>query len=113
MAKESIATTINLANALDLLSAPQIAMLAFGRYALFGDLHERAQPRPRDRVVFKQLRTVNAERPDLEDELSRLAQRDPEKVLVLAAYLKDTTPTLGAGHLAGRLEAAVEAARAQ
>jgi len=108
MAKESIATTTNLATALDLLSAPQIAMLAFGSYALFGDLHERAQPRPRDRVVFKQLRTVNADRQGLEHELSRLAQRDPAKALAVAAYLKDTTHTLGAGHLARRLEAAVK-----
>jgi hypothetical protein len=111
MTKASPLTNNSLTVVLDLLSPSQIAAFAFGGYALFSDLHDRAQPKPIDRLVSKQLRTVNADTSNLEAALLRLAEYDPEKVLAVAAYLKGITHMLGAGDMAKRLEAAVESAK--
>jgi hypothetical protein len=105
MAKETTSPT-HFSVALDLLSASQIAALAYGRFTLFGDLHERAQPKPIDRVVSKQLHTVNAVGSQLEVELQKLAQRDPVKALAVADYLRHTSPAYGSTDLADRLEKA-------
>ena len=108
MVKEPSHSTNDLSAALDLLSAAQIAALVFGSYTLFGDLHLRAQPRPRDRAVSRQLRVVNADGADIRRGLLRLAEYDPVKALAVAAYLKDTSHTFGASDLARRLETAVK-----
>ncbi|HEX3784265.1 MAG TPA: hypothetical protein VHX38_31795 [Pseudonocardiaceae bacterium] len=107
MKSDPTRTPHHLATVLDLLSASQIAELVYGRYTLFGDLHERVQPKPIDRLASKQLRLVNADGIPLEDALHALVRRDPDKVLAVVAFLKDTSRRLGAADMAKRLEATV------